>query len=143
MFDRLFCSRDQRPSNWATEVVNTLDSLSATQLEKVRIVDLCTGSGCIALLIADALRKRVGVGGSWRVVACDRSQQAVQLAQENAVKLGFSINEAGSNLHIVQADVSDDADMDRLASLAGGAFDLVVSNPRTSRDASGTTSRQR
>ncbi len=115
--------------HWATEVVNALDSLSATQLEKVRIVDLCTGSGCIALLIADALRSRLGVGGSWRVVACDRSPQAIQLAQENAVKLGFSINEAGSNLHIVQADVFDNADMDRLASLAGGAFDLIVSNP--------------
>uniref|UniRef100_V5EV34 Methyltransferase domain-containing protein n=2 Tax=Kalmanozyma brasiliensis (strain GHG001) TaxID=1365824 RepID=V5EV34_KALBG len=103
--------------------------MDPSQLEHVRVVDLCTGSGCIALLVADALRTRLGTGGSWRVVACDQSPQAVELAQENAVKLSFTINEPDSNLHIVQADIFDDAAMDQLASLAGGPFDLILSNP--------------
>lgn len=113
--------------DWASEVVKVL--LESDQLEQVRVVDLCTGSGCIALLIADALRARLGEGGRWRVVACDRSPAAVELAQENAQKLGFTINDRESNLHILPADVFSDQDMDGLANVAGGPFDLVVSNP--------------
>ena len=114
--------------HWATEVVTTLlDTLGTTPPERpVRVVDLCTGSGCIALLVADALRARLGTEGNWSVVACDRSPLAVELACENAQKLGF---DPGSNVHILQADIFSDADMDNLANLAGGAFDLILSNP--------------
>lgn len=115
--------------DWATQVVSVLLNLSREQLDKVRIVDLCTGSGCIALLVADALRTRLGAAGEWKVVACDRSPIAVEIAQENAQKLGFEINQKQSNLHIVQADIFEDGDMDRLAVIAGGPFGLIVSNP--------------
>lgn len=125
--------------HWATEVVRTLvESLkaaernaaaSSTRGQQIRVVDLCTGSGCIALLIADALRTHLGADGSWKVVACDRSALAVELATENALKLGFAVNEDGAYVHIVPADIFSDADMDRLAQLAGGPFDLIVSNP--------------
>ncbi|CDR99733.1 hypothetical protein [Sporisorium scitamineum] len=114
--------------HWANEVVKTLtETLYTSQLEKVRVIDLCTGSGCIALLIADALRAKLGTGGRWKVVALDQSALAVELAKENALKLGFG--EDQSNVHIVKADVFDDAAMDQLAGIAGGPFHLIVSNP--------------
>ncbi|SJX62347.1 related to MTQ1-S-adenosylmethionine-dependent methyltransferase [Sporisorium reilianum f. sp. reilianum] len=116
--------------HWATEVVRTLvATLTPAQLASVRVVDLCTGSGCIALLIAHALRARLGAGGAWRVGACDRSPLSVELARENAVKLGFDVDAVDSNVHVVQADVFDDAHMDALAQAAGGPFHLIVSNP--------------
>ncbi|GAC94941.1 hypothetical protein PHSY_002514 [Pseudozyma hubeiensis SY62] len=114
--------------DWATEVVGALRKLNTTQLENVRIVDLCTGSGCIAILIADALRSLLPEG-KWKVVACDRSPLAVELAIENARKLGFTVNNDDSNISIVEADIFDDRDMDKLAKIAGGPFDLIVSNP--------------
>ncbi|CCF48529.1 hypothetical protein NDA11_004665 [Ustilago hordei] len=116
--------------HWATQVVNELiKSLEREGRKDIRVVDLCTGSGCIALLIAHALRAKLGSEEKWRVVACDKSPLAVDLAQENAVKLGFKIDESDSNLHIVEADIFDDASMDKLAELAGGPFDLILSNP--------------
>lgn len=114
--------------HWATKVTQRLIQ-QLRDSDTTRVADLCTGSGCIALLVADALRTKLGVGGSWRVIACDRSLDAVKLARENAVKLGFHIDSPGANLHIVQADVFHNADMDHLAQLAGGPFDLILSNP--------------
>ncbi|KAJ9476277.1 Mitochondrial MRF1 N(5)-glutamine methyltransferase MTQ1 [Pseudozyma hubeiensis] len=114
--------------DWATEVVGALTKLDRSQLEDIRIVDLCTGSGCIAILIADALRSLLPVG-KWKVVACDRSPLAVELAIENARKLGFQVNDDDSKLSIVEADVFDDRYMDKLAKIAGGPFDLILSNP--------------
>lgn len=93
------------------------------------MVDLCTGSGCIALLLAHALRSKLRDEGGWKVFACDKSPLAVELAIENANKLGFNLNSPESNLHILQADIFDDADMDHLADLAGAPFDLILSNP--------------
>ncbi|GAC71596.1 predicted methyltransferase [Moesziomyces antarcticus T-34] len=118
--------------HWATQVVADLlraieasSTAGSSALTPIRIADLCTGSGCVALLIAHALRSKLGDDADWRVVACDRSPLAVQLARENATKLGFSER----NVRIVEADVFSDADMDGLASIAGGAFDVVLSNP--------------
>ncbi len=99
--------------------------LDTTSAKSIRIVDLCTGSGCIALLIANALRTALGPEGNWKVVACDRSPLAVELARENALKLGFT----KSSLHIVEADIFDNDHMYNLAKLAGGPFDIIVSNP--------------
>ncbi|SPO26071.1 related to MTQ1 - S-adenosylmethionine-dependent methyltransferase [Ustilago trichophora] len=119
--------------HWATEVVDRLvKSLDPTRErgQSIRIVDLCTGSGCIALLVANALRAKLGPDGDWKVVACDRSSLAVDLARENATKLGLlKTDDCFSNLDIVQADIFSDSDMDQLAQLAGGPFDLILSNP--------------
>ncbi|SPO48973.1 related to MTQ1 - S-adenosylmethionine-dependent methyltransferase [Moesziomyces antarcticus] len=118
--------------HWATAVVADLlraieasTTSSSSTPPTIRIADLCTGSGCVALLIAHALRSELGDDADWRVVACDRSPLAVHLARENAAKLGFSER----NVRIVEADVFSDVDMDGLASIAGGPFDVVVSNP--------------
>jgi release factor glutamine methyltransferase len=75
-------------------------------LEAPRVLDVGTGSGAIALAIADEHRGA-------RVVATDVSGAALELAQENA-----RANEL--DVTFVTADLLDGLD---------GPFDLIVSNP--------------
>ncbi len=73
-----------------------------------RILDLGTGSGCIAVTLA------LEQPGS-SVVAVDNSIGALALAAKNASDLG------ASNVRLLASDLA--------GSLAAGEFDLVVSNP--------------
>ena len=77
-------------------------------LEAPRVVDVGTGSGAIALAIADE-----HPGAS--VVAVDSSEDALALARENVERTGL-----GARVELRQGDL--------LAGLEG-PFDLVVSNP--------------
>jgi len=75
-------------------------------LEAPRILDVGTGSGAIALALAD---ERPGA----RIVALDASADALALARENADSCGLEIE-------LRQGDVRDSIE---------GEFDLIVSNP--------------
>jgi release factor glutamine methyltransferase len=75
-------------------------------VERPRVADVGTGSGAIALALAQELLEA-------RICATDASGDAVELARENAERLGLSIE-------VVHSDL--------VAALAG-PFDLVVSNP--------------
>lgn len=83
---------------------------------RANILDLCTGTGCIALSL---LYEHPGV----RVTATDIDSEAVTLAQENAYEL--KLNERG-HLLILKDDLAGSlvADTNNHAS-----FDIVVSNP--------------
>jgi release factor glutamine methyltransferase len=81
------------------------------QLEQPRVLDAGTGSGAIALAIAD---EHPGA----RVVALDSSAEALDLARENAAACGLEIV-------LRRGDLRDPIARDRVA----GEFDLVVSNP--------------
>ncbi|MDR3134130.1 MAG: peptide chain release factor N(5)-glutamine methyltransferase [Prevotellaceae bacterium] len=72
------------------------------------VIDLCTGSGCIAI----ALKKRLP---STEVYACDCSPEALEVAQRNAVK-----NDA--EIHFFRCDVLSDVNFDKKA-------DCIISNP--------------
>ena len=78
--------------------------------EKVDILDVCTGSGCIAI----ALKKRVR---SATVTAIDLSDEALCIAHENAAKLNAEVE-----------FIKDDA-LQGLESIDGRKFDIIVSNP--------------
>ena len=75
-------------------------------LEAPRVLDIGTGSGAIALAIAD---EHPGA----RVVALDSSTDALALARENA-------EECGLEVELKQGDIRDPIE---------GELDLVVSNP--------------
>ena len=75
----------------------------------VRVLDIGTGSGCIAI----ALKKH---HPEWDVTGIDLSEKAIEVAKENAVR-----NEA--DVTFLTADIFDSS------SFNGHFFDLVVSNP--------------
>ncbi len=74
------------------------------------VVDVGTGTGAVALAVADE-RPRA------RVFATDLSPEAVELAGENAARLGLSVT-------VLQGDL-----LEPLPPELRGAVDLVVSNP--------------
>ena len=72
-------------------------------------LDLCTGSGCVAIAFA---RQRP----TWNVTASDISPDALTLATENAHRTG-----AIRNLRLVQGSL--------FAAVSGQRFDLITANP--------------
>lgn len=90
-------------------VVETVLEL-ARGVERPRLIDVGTGSGCIALALAHELPEA-------EVHACDISAEALEVARANAVRL-----ELAGRASFHQSDL--------LASLpVESAFDFVVSNP--------------
>ncbi len=77
-------------------------------LEVERALDLCTGSGCIAIAMAH-------YNPNWDVVGIDISAQALALAEENKARL-----HAG-NVSFRESDL--------FGALEGEVFDLIVTNP--------------
>lgn len=80
------------------------------------VVDLCSGSGALALYIAH-YRPHA------RVFAVELSEQARQMALSNCQMLGLE-----GQVQLIDADVTDPDAMAHVAAAIGGA-DLVVSNP--------------
>jgi release factor glutamine methyltransferase len=79
---------------------------------KVRILDVGTGSGCIALALAR------GLSGS-EVTALDVSAKALRLARGNAIRNKLSVD-------FIRADVLSAG---QAAGAIPGTFDILVSNP--------------
>ena len=75
----------------------------------LRILDLCTGSGCILLSLLHELRNAGGLG-------TDLSEEALEAARENAVRLGLQERAA-----FRQGDLWEPVGEER--------FGLIVSNP--------------
>jgi ribosomal protein L3 glutamine methyltransferase len=73
-----------------------------------RVLDLCTGSGCIAIATAH-------YQPNWDVVGIDISDDALALAAENKERLQVP------NVSFVKSDLFD--------GLQGEMFDLIVTNP--------------
>jgi len=74
-----------------------------------RILDLCTGSGCLAVLAALAFPRA-------QVVAADVSPAALAVAARNVRRYRL-----GKRIKLVRSDV--------FAALAGERYDLIVTNP--------------
>jgi release factor glutamine methyltransferase len=76
------------------------------------VADLCTGSGCVALAIAQERPAAI-------VVACDISPIAVEVAADNAARLGL-----GGRMTVAEGDLFEALPRELL-----GKLDVVVSNP--------------
>jgi release factor glutamine methyltransferase len=87
-----------------TEALNHLKPLSAP-----KVLDIGTGSGCIAIAIAHR-------HATAKVTASDISSEALEVARRNAQRHGVA-----GKIDFVQGDL--------LAPLNGERFDLIVSNP--------------
>lgn len=82
----------------------------AKEFPSPRILDLCTGSGCIAI----ALKKLIPAA---TITAIDLSAEALKVAQENATKLGAEVR-----------FLADDV-LQSVPQLQNESFDIIVSNP--------------
>ena len=78
----------------------------------MRLLDICTGSGCIPAVISKEFAERTG-GGDLDVTASDISEGALHVARENAERLGVDI-------HFVKSD---------LFSEITGIYDIITANP--------------
>jgi release factor glutamine methyltransferase len=81
------------------------------EVEAPRILDLCTGSGAVALALASELPQA-------EVVACDISDEALTWARTNAQNLGLE-----ERVSFKQGDLWEPV------AAAGGFFDLITANP--------------
>jgi release factor glutamine methyltransferase len=90
-----------------TEIVVERALARIAGLEAPRVLDVGTGSGAIALALAD---EHPGA----RVTALDSSSDALAVARENASRTGLEVELLDGDLH---------------SGLPGGPWDLVVSNP--------------
>jgi ribosomal protein L3 glutamine methyltransferase len=74
-----------------------------------RVLDLCTGSGCLAILAAEAFPNA-------RIDASDISADALAVAERNIRDYGLA-----KRVHTFKADL--------FAGLPAGSYDLIISNP--------------
>jgi release factor glutamine methyltransferase len=84
--------------------------------ERVTLVDIGTGSGCIALALAKELPAAT-------LYATDISDAALNVARRNAARLGFA-----SRVHFLISDLFEAFDRPPLRQ-SSPLFDLIISNP--------------
>ena len=96
------------------EMVNWTLSILSSPLSTLRFLDLCTGSGCIAI----ALKKAFPAAD---VTAVDVSPEALEIARQNAQNNGVEVQ-------FVEGDVLGGVDG------VNGQYGLIVSNPPYVRD---------
>jgi release factor glutamine methyltransferase len=89
-------------------VYAALELASGMLSDPLRVIDLGTGSGCIALALAHERP-------AWEITAVDRSGAALNVAQENAARLRLK------NIRWLQSNWLENVD--------AKPFDLIVSNP--------------
>lgn len=90
-------------------IIRILDNIKNTTKQKLTILDLCTGIGCIALLCAKMLPQSC-------VYGVDINPQAIALAQKNKQLLGIK------NVTFILSDLFDNLPADT-------KYDLILSNP--------------
>ena len=93
-----------------TLVLEAVERAKESPAERVRLLDLCTGSGCVAVAAAKTCAKLA-------VTATDLSQAALLIAAENATRLGVA-----DRVSLRHGDLF-------AAVPAGETFDLITANP--------------
>lgn len=96
------------PRSPIAELIETSFEPWAGGREIQRVLDMCTGSGCIAIATAH-------YHPDWQVDAVDISEEAMSLARENIERLETS------NVRVLHSDL--------FRGLKGEKYDLIVTNP--------------
>jgi release factor glutamine methyltransferase len=96
-------------AEYAIKKITNQNPTPDTRHPSLKILDLCTGSGCLALALAKGCTES-------RVIGCDSSEAALEIARRNAL-----INEI-NNVKFLRGDLFGPlSDKDR--------FDMIISNP--------------
>jgi release factor glutamine methyltransferase len=107
---------------WCADLI---EQLKALKNKNIKILDMCTGSGCIAISIAKAFPQA-------QITAVDISNKAVELTKKN-IKLNNI-----KNIEVIKSDLFknlqnklslDKLDLRSSTRDAGCDFDLIISNP--------------
>lgn len=110
-YDRKFkVTKDVLSPRMETEelIYKVLEYIKKSKKDSFRILDLCTGSGIIAI----TLKKEI-VEKYTEILASDISEKALSIAIENA-------NNNNANITFIKSDLFDNI---------SGKFDLIISNP--------------
>ena len=110
-YDRKFkVTKDVLSPRMETEelIYKVVEYVKATKKSNLKILDLCTGSGIIAITLKKELDQF-----SIDVVASDISQEAIKVAKEN-------VQFHDATIKFIQSDIFDSID---------DKFDVIVSNP--------------
>ena len=110
-YDRKFkVTKDVLSPRMETEelIYKVLEYIKKSKKDSFKILDLCTGSGIIAI----TLKKEI-VEKYTEIVASDISEKALSIAIENA-------NNNNANITFIKSDLFDNI---------SGKFDLIISNP--------------
>ena len=93
-----------------TEELVAWAAKKASEFNQTRILDICTGSGCIALALAHQIKDA-------KVTAIDISEEALTIARHNEERLQCGV------------EFLQDDELAHLPNLTNREFDIVVSNP--------------
>ena len=110
-YDRKFkVTKDVLSPRMETEelIYRVIEYVKTTKKDSIKILDLCTGSGIIAITLKKELELK-----SVELIASDISEEALVVAKENA-----ELNNA--NIKFIQSDIFNNIDE---------KFDIIVSNP--------------
>jgi release factor glutamine methyltransferase len=114
---RIFLNRNVLIPRPETEVLveNFLEDIFSSGKNMVKIFEIGTGSGCIAIAIAKELEKK---GIEYKIVSIDKSTEALKIARENCI-----MNEIDfEKLNLIEKDFFE------ISSLKGN-WDYIISNP--------------
>lgn len=103
------------PRRETEELVNLILQDFPESMPEKKVLDLCTGSGCIAIGLK-ACRK------SWKITGIDVSQEALRVAEDNAIRFTEGIR-------FVQADILKPGWTEQVVLHGKNRFDVLVSNP--------------
>ncbi|KAI6121397.1 S-adenosyl-L-methionine-dependent methyltransferase [Pisolithus sp. B1] len=107
--------------DWTLRLANTISPKSSSH--PLSVLDLCTGSGCIPLLLCHLLPP-----GSTLAFGVDISERAIELATDNAARCNIPTCTGADALRNVFVPVLGDLrDTDMLKEL-GAPFDVVTAN---------------
>lgn len=110
-YDRKFkVTKDVLSPRMETEelIYKVVDYIKANDKDNLKILDLCTGSGIIAITLRKELENM-----SLEVVASDISEEALKVAKENAI-----LNDG--EVKFIQSDIFENIN---------NKYDIIVSNP--------------
>ena len=91
--------------------LNSIESTPA--LKKIRVLDMCTGSGCVGI----SLFKSLPPGAQIKLTLADISSDALKIAEINAERL---LKSAAAEIHFIQTNLFENI---------SGTFDMIVTNP--------------
>lgn len=91
-------------------VMTALEDIAEAEFESFRLLDMCTGSGCVVISVV-----KLAAHGRIEALGTDISEEALEIAGRNAAANGVSVE-------LRQSDMFENIDVNEV-------FDLITANP--------------